>query len=133
MIDSALAGGPPAMTNSRRPAGVSIAIHFTSTLFRIFCDRSCGRRGRPGQPESLDRRLRGADLAVQPHLAMGGEPGHIEQAHRQQDEADRDRKDARREAEAVQRRREPRRACLPGERFGERGRFGAAFASGRKV
>ena len=64
-----------------------------------------GRRGRRGHPESVDRRLNGADLAVQQHLAMGREPGDIEEAHREEDEADRNRQDARREAEAVNRRR----------------------------
>ena len=93
------------------------------------------RRVRPRQPESVDSRLDGADLAVQQHLAMGGEPRHIEQAHRQEDEADRYRKDARREAEALPRQlqRQARRACAPSQRFGERGWFGAAFGSSRKV
>jgi hypothetical protein len=42
---------------------------------------------------------------VQPHLAMGNEPGYIEKAHRKKDEPDRNRKDARRETEAAQRER----------------------------
>ncbi len=94
-----------------------------------------GRRGRSGHPESVDSRLNGADLAVQQHLAMGREPGHIEQAHREEDEADRNREDARREAEAVERRRQSRRACLLRKRVWERERerVGAAFASGRNV
>ena len=96
------------MTNSRRPDGVSIAIHFTSTLFRIFCDSSWGGGVGPAIPKAVDRRLHGADLAVQQHLAMGREPGHIEQAHREEDEKDRNRQDAPREADTVDRRRQSR-------------------------
>ena len=94
-----------------------------------------GRRSRSGHPERVDSRLNGADLAVQQHFAVGREPGDIEKAHREQDEADRNRKNARREAEAVERRRESRRACLLRNRAWERERerVGAAFASGRKV
>jgi hypothetical protein len=36
---------------------------------------------------------------------MGNEPGYIEEAHREKDEPDCNRKDARREAEAAQRER----------------------------
>ena len=104
-MDSAPVGAPPATTNSRRPAGVSIAIHFASTLLRIFCDKSWGGGVRPAQPESLDSRLGGADLVVQPHLAMGNEPSYIEKAHRKKDEPDCNRKDARRETEAAPRER----------------------------
>ena len=66
---------------------------------------------------------------------MGREPGDIEEAHREEDEADRHRKNAGREAEAVERRRQSRRACLLRNRVWERERerVGAAFASGRKV
>ena len=81
-----------------------------------------------GEPESLDSRLRGADLSVQPHFAMGGEARHIEEAHRQEDEPDCDRKDARGETKAVQRQPEPGRGCVSLQRFAMRGRFSAALA-----
>ena len=85
------------------------------------------RRGRwTGEPESLDSRLRGADLSVQPHFAMGGEARHIEEAHRQEDEPDCDRKDARGEAKAVQH--ESGGACVSLQRLARRGRFSAALA-----
>ena len=59
---------------------------------------------------------------------MGGEAGHIEEAHRQEDEADRDRKDARREAEAAQGSVSPGALACLRKRVGERGRLGAALA-----
>ena len=133
MIDSTLvrrpARGDELAASRRRLDRNPLHVDAVKDLLR----QVLGRRGRSGQPESLDSRLDGADLAVQQHLAMGGEPGHIEQAHRQEDEPDRNRKDARREAEAVQWQRKSRRACLPCKRACERGRVGAAFASGRKV
>ena len=58
---------------------------------------------------------------------MGGEPGHIEQAHRQQNKSDRNRKNARREAKALEWQRRPQRACAPGQRFRERRCFSAAL------
>ena len=64
---------------------------------------------------------------------MGGEAGHIEEAHRQEDEPDRDRKDAHGEAKAVQRQRESRRGCVLLRRFARRGRFSAAVASNCEV
>ena len=79
-----------------------------------------GRRVWAGEPESLDGRLRGADLSAKPHLAMGGEARHIEEAHRQEDEPDCDRKDARGQAKAAQRQRESRRGCVLLQRFAGR-------------
>ena len=37
VIGSALVGGQPPSVNSRRPSGVSTAIHLESTLLSIFC------------------------------------------------------------------------------------------------
>jgi hypothetical protein len=70
---------------------------------------------------------------MQPHLAMGNEPGYIEKAHRKKDEPDCNRKHARRETEAMQRERKSWRSCMPRKRLGKGGRVCAAFASSGKV
>ncbi len=93
----------------RKPLHIDAVKDFLGQLLR--------RRRWAGETESLDRRLGAADLVVKPHLAMGGEPRHVEHAHREEHKSDCNREHPRREAETVQRQRKSWRARAACEHF----------------